>query len=424
MNIKTSIASVIGRQQFENLAIIKKRIEVTRHRVLRSLSRNTEHGKWAAEFKLLGVENAHAFFGYYDICPFSADNTRLLAMSTPAADYPKSNGGDIRVGFFDLQGASDFVAVDQTQTWCWQMGCRLQWYPGDPDRLIMYNAMVNGQYGSIVQDIRTQKVEWRYASPFYTIDRWGLRALSLNFSRLQRLRPGYGYSNLPDASEGRLAPDNDGIWRIDLISGDRELIIDLRRLATMAPLPSMKNAEHYVNHLSFNPSGMRFMFFHLWVVDGQRYNRLITSNWAGTDLCVLESQGTASHYTWKSESQLLATVHYGGAGTRYNLYTDQSDHKTVIAPERLNKDGHPSYSPQGDRLVTDTYPDKYREQHLLLLTADGQVRELARLYTPPSFRAESRCDLHPRWDRQGRWICVDDTSQGVRKLALIEVPEG
>ena len=166
--------------------------------------------------------------------------------------------------------------------------------------------------------------------PVYAMDSSGNRGLSVNFSRLHRLRPGYGYRNLPDASKGNECPENDGIWRIDLSTGKSELIIDLFRLSCFDPLPSMKNAEHYVNHLAFNPSGERFMFFHLWVKDGQRSNRLITSDWNGENLCVLESEGTASHYTWKSETELLATVHYGKAGTRYNLYTDGSGHKASL----------------------------------------------------------------------------------------------
>jgi hypothetical protein len=124
-------------------------------------------GKLRQQFKLLGVENTHILFSAITIFAHSAETTPgFWQCRRPPPIIHKSNGADIRVGFFDLQGASDFIAVDHTQTWCWQMGCRLQWYPGDPDRLIMYNAMVNGQYGSIVQDIRYKKVEWRYASPF------------------------------------------------------------------------------------------------------------------------------------------------------------------------------------------------------------------------------------------------------------------
>jgi hypothetical protein len=342
-------------------------------------------------------------------------------MATSSSDHDASARQDIQLGYFYLHDAKRFVAVGQTPTWCWQMGCRLQWYPEDPDRLILYNTMVNGSYGSVVQDTSTKKIESQFGCPIYVIDQSGRRGLSLNFSRLHRLRPGYGYRNLPDVTEDRKAPEDDGIRRFDLTNGQSEVIVDLKRLATFEPLPSMENAEHYVNHLAFNPSGARFMFFHLWVVNGQRYNRLITSDWAGEDLYILESEGTVSHYTWKSETELLATVHYGKKGTRYNLYSDKSTFKTMIASNLLNRDGHPSYSPNGDRLLTDTYPDKYGEQYLLLLTSENKLQNLASLYSPPRFRNETRCDLHPRWDREGKLICVDETTKGLRKLGVLRV---
>jgi hypothetical protein len=369
--------------------------------------------------KRYGISAAHTFFGYYDITPFSGDNTRILAMVTSSSDHEASARRDIHLGYFLLHDAKRFFAVGQTPTWCWQMGCRLQWYPEDPDRLILYNTMKNGSYCSVVQDVSTKKIERQFGCPIYVIDQSGRSGLSLNFSRLHRLRPGYGYRNLPDDTKGRKAPEDDGIRRFDLTNGQSEVIVDLKRLATFEPLPSMENAEHYVNHLAFNPSGARFMFIHLWVVNGHRYNRLITSDWTGEDLYVLESEGTVSHYTWKNETELLATVHYREMGTRYCLYSDKSPFKVVIASKLLIRDGHPSFSPNGDRLLTDTYPDKYREQNLLLLTSQNKLQNLASLYSPPRFRGETRCDLHPRWDREGKLICVDETTQGLRKLGVL-----
>jgi hypothetical protein len=421
MDLKAIIKGVLGEKGVDQLSLFKARVGVTRNRLLRACSASQKVNHVTPPIQTYGVRNAHTFFGYYDICPFSEDNTRLLAMATASVDHDVSIRQDLRIGYFDLHDPETFIAVGQTPTWCWQMGCRLQWHPYDPNRLILYNTMVKGKYGAVLQDIATQAVERQFNWPVYAMDASGKRALSVNFSRLQRLRPGYGYRNFPDASQGRQCPDDDGIWRIDLSSGKGELLIDLFRLSTLDPLPSMQNAEHYVNHLAFSPAGNRFMFFHLWAVNGKRYNRLITSDWNGENLCVLENKGTASHYTWKSETELLATVHYGQAGTRYNLYTDGSGLKAVVGEGMLTVDGHPSYAPQGTLLLTDTYPDKYREQHVLLLTADGRYIDLARLYSPPAFRGETRCDLHPRWDRTGRLVCVDATADGSRKLTVIKL---
>ena len=421
MNFKNSIEVILGPRLYQNLSIVKTNVSVFRNRLFRSFRKSEKKQNEASHFLSFGEANAHTFFGYYDVTPFSSDGKRLLAMVTASIDHEKSARQGIQIGYYNLNDPKRFISVGQTQTWCWQMGCRLQWHPADPDRLILYNTMVDGSYGSVVQDVITKKIESRFAGPVYAVDNSGQRALSLNFSRLQRLRPGYGYRNLPDSTEGNQAPETDGIHRIDLEKNDSELIIDLRRLSNLEPSSSMKNADHYVNHLSFNPSGDRFMFFHLWEVNGQRYNRLMTSNWTGDDLCILEREGTASHYTWKNANELLATVHYKNAGTRYNLYSDRIGLKGVVGKGLLTKDGHPSYSPHGDELLTDTYPDKYREQNLLLLTGDNKLQKLASLYSPPRFRGETRCDLHPRWDREGKFVCVDETTKGRRKLGVLRI---
>ncbi|BBO82770.1 hypothetical protein DSCO28_33360 [Desulfosarcina ovata subsp. sediminis] len=422
MDTKQRLKKILGDQNTERLSALKTSVQVSVNRGLRSFRGGGDSIKAPLPtIQKYSAGNVHTFFGYYDISPFSLDNQRLLAMATAFAEHRKSTRKDIRVGYFERGDPGQFVPIGRSTTWCWQMGCRLQWLPSAPNRCIFYNTLVDGAYGSVVQDVITKEIHKRYHVPVYVLDATGKRALSLNFSRLHRLRPGYGYRNLPDTTIGRQCPEKDGVWRIDMESGRSDLIIELSQLAALDPLPSMKNAEHYVNHLSFSPSGERFMFFHLWESTGKRRNRLITSDWNGDNIRVLENEGTVSHYTWKSETELLATVHYAEMGTRYILYTDQSDLKVPIGKNQLNKDGHPSYSPKGNFLLTDTYPDKYREQHVLLMAADEDLLDAAALFSPPKFRGEVRCDLHPRWDREGRYVCVDSTAGGRRQLWVIDI---
>ena len=64
-------------------------------------------------------------------------------------------------------------------------------------------------------------------APIYSISNDCLYAVSLDFRRLQRLRPGYGYEDLPDTSIDQKAPENQGLWLMDLKTGQSELIISL-----------------------------------------------------------------------------------------------------------------------------------------------------------------------------------------------------
>ena len=87
----------------------------------------------------------HVFFGYFDIIPISPDEKLILAGRV------KSDASSMEVGFYNLKAeGSNFVSLGSTKTWCWQMGCRLQWFPS-PSHTVIYNSLVNGSYGSIIQ---------------------------------------------------------------------------------------------------------------------------------------------------------------------------------------------------------------------------------------------------------------------------------
>ena len=90
----------------------------------------------------------------------------------------------------------------------------------------------------------------------------------------------------------------------------------------------------------------------------------------------------------------------------------------------LTEDGHCSFSPDRRWVLNDTYPDTYGMRTLMLYRwRDGKRIDLARLYSPKErWWGEIRCDLHPRWSRDGNRICVDSVHNGERQMYLIDIP--
>ena len=83
------------------------------------------------------------------------------------------------------------------------------------------------------------------------------------------------------------------------------------------------------------------------------------------------------------------------------------------------------FSPKDKNIfITDTYPDKRRNQHLLLIDLKNEkINLIDSFYSPQNFTGQVRCDLHPRWDIQGKSICIDTPLNKKRNMVVIKFDE-
>lgn len=367
------------------------------------------------------------WFGYYDKCPWSANGKLMLAMEVDFMDRPPTGEDSIRIGVIDLEaGAGEFHVLDETRAWCWQQGTMLQWLGTDPNRLIIYNSIEDDQYVSIIRDVHSGKTR-TVPRPIYAVSPDGKQAVSLNFSRVARTRPGYGYYALPDPTEGQAHPDDDGIWHVDLESGESELIITLDQIVGIRYRRSMEN-ENWFNHLQFNPAGTRFLWLHRWYRPGSNrwFTRLFTANPDGTDIYLVADDDMVSHFDWRDEHHILAWASHRQIGDRYFLYRDRTPWFEVVGGDVFTCDGHCSYSPDRERryILTDTYPDASAHRTLLLYDTRTRRRaDIGRFLSPRRYSGEIRCDLHPRWSRDGTQVCFDSLHEGERQMYVIDVSD-
>jgi hypothetical protein len=358
------------------------------------------------------------FFGYYDKSPWDATDRFMLCMrakDTYSSAAPKSPADII---LFDTQQNNTYKVLGKTNSWNVQQGCMLQWLGPDYTKRIIYNDFRNGQYCSVILDIKTME-EVIISMPIYSVSVDGKFALSLDFSRLHRLRKGYGYSNLPEKSKNDKCPNKTCIWKIDLKTYEVKPLLTYKDFASFEPRYEMKDAEHKVNHIMINPSGNRFMVLHRWFNGARKYTRLVTVNSDGTNMYNLCDDDMTSHCYWKSDNEILSYARKKGVGNGYFLLKDKTKEYKNLLPE-LSTDGHPSYSPDGRRIVTDTYPDRARISTVYCIDGDS-IYILARVFAPFKFDNDVRCDLHPRWNRAGDKVCFDSVFEGQRGLYVLDV---
>jgi hypothetical protein len=402
-----------------------QRFSVFSARSIRRLSKNTAVQSSSRTIAICGDPNHHVTAGYYDVSPFSLDGTRLLAIMLPLPLRTPSASSWANIGYYDLSSKiPEFHELDRTNAWCWQQGCRLQWALWSGQSHVIYNIADSNSYKSRIRDIETKAIVREFELPVYSVSADGSKAVTLNFSRLQRLRPGYGYSTFPDDTVNKLASEDDGIWLMDLRSGQKKLIISLQQLAGRQPVPEMDKAEHYVNHLCVNQSGTRYMFFHLWVRKDKRWSRLYTADFEGKDIRLLESRLKVSHYTWKDDETILATGTADNRTVEYAEYNDQTGVRSQIGADVLVKDGHPSYLGKTGKIISDAYPDRFREQSVFIFDcATGKTETLWQAYMPFRFTGEVRCDLHPRLGPGNRCVCVDCVRNNRRVIEVIDISD-
>ncbi len=386
-------------------------------------------GQWAEFFPpetlILKQKDKHVFFGYYDITPFNHNDRYVLAHVAQTQNIsPHAENPEIELGYYDIhQEDPDFICFGKTNTWNWQQGARLQWFSNNAksdNNLVIYNKKEGEKYIAIIQDPFTGEIIKKLPEAIYSVSPDGSYALSLDFDRLHDCRPGYGYNHFPQDER------TDIITHIDISTSTITEIMNIDDITSFQNTPSMDNANHYLNHLSISPSGKRYMVTHLWVNEtGKRYSRLIISDIHDTKEYICpNNNGHTSHYSWLGDDKVLIFGTHKGSKAQYHLYDLINSTSEIIGKSTLKEDGHPTWL-DNENLITDTYPDLLRLQHLLHFnTTNSTLKKLASIHTPEYFKGEVRCDLHPRINNDKTQICLDIVRNEHRALCIINKKKG
>lgn len=365
------------------------------------------------------------FFGYYDKTPWDASGDFMLCLRANNTWSDVSPNEPAEILLINTKNNS-IKKLAETFAWNVQQGCMLQWLGPDFSSKIIYNDCRGGKYVSVILEVNSGK-ETILPAPVYTVSGDGKTALTLDFSRLYNLRPGYGYRNIREITEGVALPNTPCIWRVDIGSGVSTPILQYSDFANFLPRDEMleKNAVHKVNHLMLSPDGTRFMVLYRWFNGQRKYTRLITCSIDGNDMFLLSDDDMVSHCCWKNNSEILAFANKAGSGIGYYLMYDRTNEYKHLW-KSISSDGHPSYSPKNNSLVvTDTYPSRNRICEINILKDDDSgamnYKTIAQVFAPFKYDNDTRCDLHPRWSRDGEKICFDAVFEGHRGLYVVEV---
>jgi hypothetical protein len=408
------------------------------------------------------------FFGYYDKSPLDINNDKLLACKSKFIDRMPEADDVLEIGYFDWKKSDEFITLTDTKSWNWQQGCMLQWLGKEYNQKIIYNDRLDDKFVSVIFDIETKE---KYILPmaYYTASSDGDFVLCIDNERHYFYRGGYSYRGIENIEKKVPYLESDGVWHIDIETKGIKQIITLKQMIAIKPLSNMKDAVHYIEHLMVSPNNKRFVFMHRWrTQDSGVYARLYTANIDGSDIYLLNDSGRMSHYSWRNDAEIVA---WGGlsnpinrlrkyknivkffikplmplykklsggnsvdgntklsslvSGDSYIIFTDKTNKKVRLSTDKLIKDGHPSFSKTDENLmVTDTYPnpnDNFKEELILFDTSKNEIVSQEKLNHIEAFASSGvRCDLHPKWSHDGKYICVDTLDRGNRSMYVYGV---
>ena len=260
------------------------------------------------------------WFSYYDKLHFDPTCRYELGMSVDFEHRSPKPDDVIKIGMVDVKDNDQWIELDETRAWCWQQGCMLQWRPGSESE-ILWNDRKDDHFVCHILDVHTREKR-TLPHPFYSISPNGRTAVAPDFRRINDVRPGYGYTGLPDPHTEELAPEDSGIFRVNLETGEQDLIVSIADVAKI-PFPhgDLSKAKHYFNHLLFSPDGSRFIFLHRWRGEGQRGfgTRMFTASPDGTDIHIVDDYGHTSHFIWRDPKHILAWASHPSHGGAFYL---------------------------------------------------------------------------------------------------------
>ncbi len=385
---------------------------------------------------------AHHFFGYIGqsrTIPWDATGRYVLALETDFQDRMPGAGDAARVCLIDGHEGNRIRVVDRTLAWNPQQGTMFYWNPAHPETQFFFNDrdpktgkiftvlfdLTRGPNGGRVREYRFDDTPVANGG----VAQNGGHFLAINYARMARLRPVTGYKDAWDWTTKVAAPADDGIFRIDLGTGERRLVVSFAQLkAALAHLPSppprLDERHLFINHTLSNRNNDRVYFYcraDFETTPNDRVNVPFTMRPDGSELTA-HATFIGGHPDWEWGDRII-----GSADNQQVIY-DVAAQKIVegLGGKEVfpNPGGDIALAPDGRWFV-----NSHREgEHNLYTFLDRRTGRTLR--APPVFMGQwksgdLRLDPAPCWNRNGDAIVVPGIApDGTRQMFVIELPAG
>ncbi len=373
------------------------------------------------------------FFGYIGhvgTIPWNASGRYIVALRTDFVDRMPGPEDVADVILIDTQNSYEVRAVDTSRGWNVQQGTMLYWNPGDPENQFFFNdrdpetgkvfcALFDIAEGRRIREYRFEDTP--VGNGGVSLD--GKHFAGINYARMARLRRVTGYLGAWDWTEGVSAPDDDGVFLVDVESGNKELLVSFRQLAEALrrARPEIDSLPLFINHTLWSRTGERLFFFARANFGRPgRINASFTIARDGTDLRQQETH-IGGHPEWGAGSQMIGSI----AGRQAVFDVDSQRLVELIGDAELfpYPEGDIALSPNLEWLANG-YKQDGKVHYVIHNRRTGVTYRAGGYDLYGRISGDVRCDPAPRWNRTGDALLIPSMMEdGSRQMFVLRLPE-
>lgn len=377
-----------------------------------------------------GPENhLFGYIGHVGTIPWNASGRYIVALRTEFVD--RMPGPDDRADVILLDTSNDYAvrAVDTSRGWNVQQGTMLYWNPADPENQFFFNDRdpETGKVFTALYDIKEDRRIREYRFEDTPVGNGGVafdgkHFAAINYARMARLRRVTGYPGAWDWTEGVSAPEDDGIFLVDVETGEKVLLVSFRQLAEAVrrERPEIDSMPLFINHTLWSRDGERLFFFAR--ANFGKPGRLNASFTIARDGSDLRRQQThiGGHPEWDAGSRMIGSI-----AERQAVFDIDSQKLVELIGDRdlfPDPEGDIALSPDLEWLANG-YKDDGKVYYIVHNRRTGETLRSAGYDLYGRVSGDLRCDPAPRWNRTGDRLLIPSMMEdGTRQMFVMQMP--
>lgn len=373
---------------------------------------------------------------YFDVTPFSPSQKYMAVSKLPFQDRMPVLGDIAEVCIIDLENQT-IKSIYKTKSWGFQTGTNVQW--GADDSHVYCNDVIDNTAVAVRIDVETEETK-AFSGPMYSVSPDESCIVGFPLELFDITQHGYGCPPKKLGEYKTLSPGAskvEGIWRTDLKTNQKKLIVSLFDAAAVLPeKPPTDNYTFYFWHSKFNKQGTRVYQVLRCIMSekGKERNPVnITFKPDGTEIFYTTPNypvwgSGGGHPNWHPNGEYLVRhLKLENGNDRFVQFKyDGSEFFTLS--DKIQGGGHPSIEKNSRYLITDAQKITGDSKTVSLRLIDLKAEKEEIVCTLPTIKWEGhfkdnvfRLDGHPVWSRDYKKVSLQAAHKGMRQLFVVDL---